>query len=57
MKPYTLQPRIDINKLHYKNANNPAGTVRKTKKKFSRRRETPSAIQNLVEKIELFWSS
>ncbi len=54
MVRYTLQQRIDIVKIHYKNGENFAVTVRKTKALFGRR-EAPSrpTIVKLVEKFEL----
>ena len=54
MERYTLQQRIEIIKIHYKNGENLAVTVRKTKA-FLGRREAPcrTAIQKLVEKFEL----
>lgn len=54
MVRYTLQQRIEIVKIHYKNGENFAVTVRKTKALFGRR-EAPSrpAIVKLVEKFEL----
>ena len=55
MVRYTLQQRIDIVKIHYKNGENFAVTVRKTKALFCRH-EAPSqpTIVKLVEKFELF---
>ena len=54
MKWYTLQQHIEIVKIHYKNDENFAETVRKIKS-FLGRRETPSrsAIVKLVQKFEL----
>ena len=54
MERYTLQQRIEIIKIHYKNGENFAVTVRKTKA-FLGRREAPcrAAMQKLVEKLEL----
>ena len=53
MERYTLQQRIKIVKIHYKNGENFAKTVRKVKK-FLGRREAPSrpAIVKLVQKFE-----
>ena len=54
LERYTLQQRIKIIKIHYKNWENLAVTVRKTKE-FLGRREAPcrTAIHKLVEKFEL----
>ena len=54
MERYTLQQRIEIIKIHYKNGENLAETVRKTRT-FLGRREAPcrTAIQKLVKKFEL----
>ena len=54
MVRYTLQQRIEIVKIHYKNGENFAVTVRKTKALLGRR-EAPSrpAIVKLVENFEL----
>lgn len=54
MERYTLQQRIEIIKIHYKNGEILAETVRKTRT-FLGRREAPcrTAIQKLVEKFEL----
>ena len=54
MERYTLQQRIEIIKIHYKNGENLAVTVRKTKA-FLGRRKAPcrTAIQKLVKKFEL----
>ena len=49
MERYTLQQRIEIVKIHYKNGGNLTATVRKVKS-FLGRREAPSrpAIVQLV---------
>ena len=54
MERYMLQQRIEITQIHYKNGENLAVTVRKTKA-FLGRREAPcrTAIQKLVEQFEL----
>ena len=54
MERYTLQQRIEIIKIHYKNGENLAVTVRKTKA-FLGRREAPcrTTIHKLMEKFEL----
>ena len=51
---YTLQQRIDIIEIHYKNGESLAVRVRKTSKSFLGRRESPcrTAIQKLVGKFE-----
>ena len=54
MERYTLQQRIGIFKIHYKNGENFAETVCKVKS-FLGRREAPSrpAFAKLVQKFEL----
>ena len=54
MDRYTLQKRIEIVKMYYKNGENFSETVRKVKS-FLARRETPfrSVIVKLVQKFEL----
>ena len=54
MERYTLQQHIEIIKIHYKNSENLAVTIRKTKA-FLGRPEAPcrTAIQKLVQKFEL----
>ena len=54
MERYTLQQCIEIVKIHYKNGENFAETVRKVEN-FLERRETPSlqTIVKLVEKFDL----
>ena len=54
MEQYTLQQHIEIVRIHYKNGQNFAQTVRKVKS-FLGRREASSwpAIVKLVQKFEL----
>ena len=54
MERYTLQQRTKIVKIHYKNGENFAKTVREVKS-FLGRREAPSrpAIVKLMQKFEL----
>ena len=54
MVRYRLQQRIEIVKIHYKNGENFAVTVRKTKALFGRRETPRPEIVKLVEKFELF---
>jgi len=56
MERYTLQQRIEIIKIHYKNGENLAETVRKTRQFLGRRKapcQSPQTSQNprvIVEK-------
>ena len=50
---YTLQQRIEIVKIHYKNGENLSETVRKVKSFLGREAPSRPAIVKLVQKFEL----